>query len=81
MPNQTITMLGIAAAVVAVGYAMTRKTGTIGAKAPTSNSPEQIFNGALPGQPGYGWDYFTNGVTIDPDGNYYMNGRQVWSPL
>lgn len=26
-----------------------------------------------------GWQYFTDGTSIDPDGNYYHNGEKVWS--
>lgn len=29
--------------------------------------------------PGYGWQYFTDGTAIDPAGNYYLNGEKVWS--
>ena len=27
-----------------------------------------------------GWQYFTDGVAISPDGVYYLNGSPVWSP-
>lgn len=39
----------------------------------------EIFNQALPGQAGWGWTYFTDGVAIGPDGSYYKNGQKVWS--
>lgn len=26
------------------------------------------------------WAYYDNGVSIGPDGSYYKNGNQVWSP-
>ncbi|MCK9991393.1 MAG: hypothetical protein RugAbin2_02407 [Rugosibacter sp.] len=38
-----------------------------------------IFNPAMAGDPGFGWQYFTNGTAIDPAGNYYFEGRKVWS--
>jgi len=40
----------------------------------------EVFNGALPSQPGYGWHYYTDGVAIGPDGRYYLNGKEVWAP-
>lgn len=27
-----------------------------------------------------GWDYYTNGVAVSPDGSYYQAGEKVWSP-
>jgi hypothetical protein len=32
------------------------------------------------GDIGYGWQYFSNGTAIDPSGNYYYQGDQIWSP-
>lgn len=40
----------------------------------------KILNAANPGQPGYNWQYFDNGVAISPTGEYYKNGVKVWSP-
>lgn len=40
----------------------------------------EVANGALPGQPGYGWKYYNNGTSIDPQGNYYFQVEKVWSP-
>lgn len=57
--------------------------------APTAAAPgaptvpggfETIPNTALPGQPGYGWQYFTDGASgaaISPSGQYFLNGTQV----
>lgn len=39
-----------------------------------------IQNQALPGQPGWGWTYYTDGTAIDPQGCYYKDGAQVWCP-
>lgn len=80
MHKELFTMLAVAAGVVAVGYVMTRKTAAPVVTGSRVKSPETVFNGALPGQPGWGWDYFTDGVSISPDGVYYMNGREVWRP-
>lgn len=30
------------------------------------------------GQFSNGWRYFTDGTSIDPQGNYYLNGQKVW---
>lgn len=43
------------------------------------NSTE-IDNTALPGSPGYGWQYFTDGTAISPSGEYYYQGEKVWTP-
>ncbi len=37
--------------------------------------------GTLPGQPGYGWQYFSDGTAIAPDGSYYSSGVKVWDPF
>lgn len=34
----------------------------------------------LPGEAGYGWRYYSDGVAIGPDGVYYKNGAAVWYP-
>ena len=46
---------------------------------PTNIFSTSIPNAALPGQPGYGWQYFTDGTAIDPDGSYWQDGRIVWA--
>lgn len=40
----------------------------------------EIANDDLPGQAGYGWKYYSDGVAIGPDGTYYKDGVQVWMP-
>lgn len=40
----------------------------------------QIGNTALPGDYGWGWQYFSDGTAISPQGEYYLNGDKVWSP-
>lgn len=40
----------------------------------------QISNPSAPGSESYGWQYFSNGTAIDPQGNYYYQGNKVWSP-
>jgi hypothetical protein len=49
----------------------------------SSTGYTQIPNQSTPGQPGYGWEYFSDGsnnVTISPEGVYYYNDQMVWSP-
>lgn len=46
-----------------------------------SGGAYQIDTGDLSaGDPGYGWQYFSDGTTISPSGEYYYNGELVWSP-
>lgn len=40
----------------------------------------EIFNDDVPGQPGYGWKYYTDGTAIGPDGTYYQGDKAIWSP-
>lgn len=40
----------------------------------------EIPNTALPGDPAYGWKYYTDGTAIGPDGKYYYKGELAWSP-
>ena len=47
---------------------------------PTTFDTQEIQNPSNPGDAGYGWRYFSNGVAIDPSGNYYQDGNLVWSP-
>lgn len=51
-----------------------------GGNVPAQNFTKAIFNTALPGQEGWGWQYFNDGTAIGPDGSYYTNGQKVWSP-
>jgi hypothetical protein len=37
----------------------------------------EINNPALPGQPGYGWKYYSDGTSISPDGKYYAAGSST----
>lgn len=44
-------------------------------------TPIEIFNPASkPGEPGYGWKYYTDGTSISPEGKYYYQGDQVYDP-
>jgi hypothetical protein len=34
----------------------------------------------LPGDPGYGWTYYSDGTAISPEGVYYYEGEEVYDP-
>ena len=51
-----------------------------GGSAAQATGPSLIPNDDTAGQPGYGWQYFTNGTAISPSGTYYHQGQPVWSP-
>ena len=40
----------------------------------------EIPNTAVEGDEAFGWKYYSDGTVIDPDGNYYRNGKMIWSP-
>lgn len=39
-----------------------------------------IPNTAQEGEPGYGWQYFSDGTVIDPQGKYYYQNELVYDP-
>lgn len=52
-----------------------------GASIPDISDITQIDTSNLqPGQEGYGWQYFSDGTSISPGGDYYQGGNLVWSP-
>lgn len=51
-----------------------------GAAAAASPAAGRIPNDDTRGQPGFGWQYFTDGTAISPTGTYYHQGQPVWSP-
>jgi hypothetical protein len=40
----------------------------------------KIENTAKEGQVGYGWEYFSDGTAISPDGKYYYKGKLAYDP-
>lgn len=88
MKNDTFVILGAAAAALYVITKSTRPrvpTGSAmqlngGGQVNVPSYTKQIFNTATAGQEGYGWQYFSDGTAIGPDGSYYQNGQKVWSP-
>lgn len=45
-----------------------------------SGSVTEVDNTSLPGDEAYGWKYYSDGTAISPDGEYYYQGEEVWSP-
>jgi len=82
MKTDTILIIIAAVAGVAAVAFLTRKKATVGGTATAGaavGGVAEIFNTALPGQPGWGWKYYTDGTSIDPLGNYYQAGNLVYS--
>lgn len=74
-------MLAAAALVLVAGYFLTGRKDVARSQTLIGGSPDQILqNDSLPGQPGWGWQYFTGGISIGPDGTYYLNGQAVSRP-
>jgi hypothetical protein len=40
----------------------------------------KIENTSKEGQPGYGWEYFSDGTAVSPDGKYYYKGALAYDP-
>lgn len=45
----------------------------------TSAPAQTIPNLSTQGQAGYGWQYFTDGIAIAPNGDYFKQGQLIWS--
>lgn len=37
----------------------------------------EVANPAAPGEPGWGWRYYSNGTAIDSAGKYYFQGQAI----
>lgn len=85
MKTDTLIIIAAAAAGLYV-IAKTVKGGAIlgmGKVSPSvtgAGRANAINNTALPGQPGWAWQYFTDGTAIGPDGKYYSQGQEVYDP-
>lgn len=90
MKTETTLIAAAAALGLFLVYQMTRRPATsagMGYVAPTGSTAQTLNNGgavlvpntALPGQPGWAWQNFTDGTSIAPNGDYYMNGTLVWT--
>lgn len=63
---------------IAVQLLLKMRAAKAAAPAVSQSAAILIANSALPSQPGWGWQYFTDGTSIDPQGNYWLNGAMVW---
>lgn len=50
------------------------------ATAKDSDYVTDIANASTPGDAAFGWQYFSNGTVVDPNGAYWKDGRIVWAP-
>jgi len=71
MNENVILLLAGVAAVLMLGK---KKASTGGTSAPWV--PPQAIPVAVPN----GWQYFTDGTAISPEGVYYYKGDLVWAP-
>lgn len=74
--------IGAGAAVVVLGYVLWKKFVPAKTAAPFVVA---VPGGAtqavpVPTSAAAGWQYFTDGTAIGPDGSYYQNGVKIWSP-
>lgn len=90
MKTQDLAILGLAGVAVYMilksqGVKLTGLVGSLGTAGRTAagtSAPDsfvdEIFNaGGLPYN--NGWRYYENGTAIDPNGNYYYQGKLVYS--
>lgn len=74
MRNEEMMVVGLAG--LALWFILKGKTGFSG----TSTAAGQT-NYVGKAAPDYqGWQYFTDGTSISPEGRYYHNGVLVWNP-
>jgi hypothetical protein len=45
-----------------------------------SGEVAELTNTASEGEEGYGWQYYSDGTAISPDGTYYYQGEEVYNP-
>lgn len=81
MKTDTIVIIGVAAFGLFVLSRYTKnKPGNGGTIMQQSNKANVVNNSALPGDTGWGWNYYSDGTAIGPDGKYYFQGQEVYDP-
>lgn len=81
MKNDQLIALAIAGIAVWM-LVSSRKAKASAPSNPSSVASDSVFakllkNDTLPGQPGYGWKYYTDGTAISPDGSKYFSGGEL----
>lgn len=69
MKNEYLILL----AGVAAAYMLTKKGG--------ARAAPKVGAQLIPLAEPNGWQYFTDGTAISPDGTYYYQGQMVWNPM
>ena len=80
MKSDTVIILAAAAAGLFFVARLAKRATGGGTVLNQANRTAAIANTALPGQEGWGWQYFSDGTAIGPDGRYYLNGTEVYNP-
>lgn len=80
MNNTTLLIIAAAAGAFLIYKAKHGSANTVNNLGTAINGISEIFTGATAGSVAAGWRYFTDGTSISPNGTYYMNGVEVWTP-
>jgi len=64
----------------AAGNAVTGLLGSLFGTNTSNSAVSSIPNTSTEGQPGYGWQYFSDGTSISPTGQYYQGGSLIYDP-
>lgn len=76
--KQLLIVGGVALAAYFVATKLLKKPSRQDAYQAQIAQGDLVQNNALPGQPGWAWTYYDDGVAISPDGTYYKDGVAVW---
>lgn len=82
MKKEQVLELGAGVAVIALGYALYQRFFAIKADPNRNKQARYADTKKVNVDPSTanGWQYFTDGTAIGPDGSYYMHDVLVWSP-
>lgn len=77
MKRDEYIVLGLAG--LALWFIMKGRGGSVGGSGGAAQASTNHYSTKI--APDYeGWQYFSDGVAIGPDGSYYLNGAKVWQP-
>lgn len=77
MTNAILSGLGVTGG---LGGLLTKGIGALFGGTGAVSDVTPLTNTAQAGQTGYGWQYFSDGTAISPDGVYYQNNQVVYDP-